>query len=64
MYYEGNDRYEGYALDLIDMIAKHLKFKYVFEQVPDNKYGSYNKKTKKWDGLVKQLLERVINQIN
>lgn len=27
--------------------------------VPDNKYGSYNKETKKWDGLVKHLLDRV-----
>lgn len=47
-------------MDLIDSIAKILGFKYQFELVPDNNYGSYNKKTKKWDGLVKHLLDRVI----
>lgn len=56
---EGNDRYEGYSVDLIDGIAKLLGFKYQFELTPDNKYGSFNKVTKKWDGLVKQLLDRV-----
>lgn len=56
---EGNDRYEGYSVDLIDSIAKILGFKYRFEPTPDNKYGSFNKVTKKWDGLVKQLLDRV-----
>lgn len=56
---EGNNRYEGYALDLIDGIAHILGFQYRFEIVPDNKHGSFNKKTKKWDGLVKHLLDRV-----
>lgn len=56
---EGNDRYVGYSVDLIDGIAKILGFKYRFEITPDNKYGSFNKVTKKWDGLVKQLLDRV-----
>lgn len=58
-YFEGNDRFEGYSIDLIDSIAKILGFHYRFELVPDNKYGSFNKVTKKWDGLVKQLLDRV-----
>uniref|UniRef100_A0A336KHH4 CSON010578 protein n=1 Tax=Culicoides sonorensis TaxID=179676 RepID=A0A336KHH4_CULSO len=55
---EGNARFEGYSLDLIDSIARHLGFQYRMELVPDGKYGGYNKKTKKWDGLVKQLLDR------
>lgn len=57
--YEGNDRFEGYSIDLIDGISKILGFKYVFELVPDNAHGSYNKETKKWNGLVKYLLDRV-----
>jgi len=55
----GNDRYEGFSMDLIDAIAKDLNFTYEFELVPDGQYGSFNKATKKWDGLVKQLLDRV-----
>lgn len=57
--YEGNDRFEGYSIDLIDAISKILGFKYVFELVPDKLHGSYNKETKKWNGLVKHLLDRV-----
>lgn len=56
---EGNARFEGYSLDLIDAVARHIGFKYRFELAPDGKYGGFNKVTKKWDGLIKQLLERV-----
>ncbi|XP_053678386.1 glutamate receptor ionotropic, kainate 2-like [Anopheles nili] len=55
---EGNNRFEGYSLELIDGISKILGFQYRMELVPDGKYGSYNKITKKWDGLVKHLLDR------
>lgn len=59
VYFEGNDRFEGYSLDLIDGIAKEIGFHFKLEIVPDNAYGSFNKKTKKWNGLVKHLLDRV-----
>ncbi|KAG5684283.1 hypothetical protein PVAND_013519 [Polypedilum vanderplanki] len=55
---EGNNRFQGYSLDLIDAISKVLHFNYRFELVPDGKYGSYNKDTKQWDGLVRHLLDR------
>lgn len=56
----GNDRYEGYSKDLIHEILKEtLHLNYVLEIVPGNGYGSYNKDTKKWDGLIGHLLERV-----
>nr|QKN21291.1 glutamate receptor ionotropic kainate 2 [Bactrocera dorsalis] len=54
---QGNARYEGYSMDLIDAIAKLLNFKYEFVLAPDGKYGSFNKLTQSWDGLVKQLLD-------
>lgn len=56
---EGNDRFEGFSVDLIDGISKMLGFKYILRLVEDNAYGSYNEKTKKWNGLVKELLDRV-----
>lgn len=61
--HEGNDRFIGYSIDLIDGISKILGFKYVFELVPDGAYGSYNKDTKKWNGLVKHLLDHVSDKI-
>lgn len=60
---EGNDQFEGYSMDLIDGIAQVLNFSYVFELVPDNAYGSYDPKTKEWNGLIKQLLERVSENV-
>nr|UTN00866.1 ionotropic receptor [Semanotus bifasciatus] len=56
----GNDRFEGYAMDLMHEICKprNLNCSYNFELVPDGKYGMYNPKTKQWDGLIRELLER------
>lgn len=35
--YEGNERWEGYSMDLINEISKILHFQYRFEIVPDGK---------------------------
>ncbi|XP_017773931.1 PREDICTED: glutamate receptor ionotropic, kainate 2-like [Nicrophorus vespilloides] len=55
---EGNAEFEGYSLDLIDAVAKELNFTYKFVLTSDGAYGSYDKKTKTWNGLIKDLLER------
>lgn len=52
-------RYEGYCIDLIEEIALILGFKYEFEIVPDGQHGTYNEKTKTWNGLIKRLLDYV-----
>ncbi|XP_013173673.1 PREDICTED: glutamate receptor ionotropic, kainate 2-like [Papilio xuthus] len=55
----GNDRYEGYSKDLIhEILAESLHLNYEIIIVPGNLYGSYNKETKTWDGLIGYLLER------
>ncbi|XP_078053651.1 glutamate receptor ionotropic, kainate 2 [Augochlora pura] len=51
-------RYEGFCIDLIEEISKLLNFKYEFEMVPDGKYGTYDKETKQWNGLIRRLLDR------
>ncbi|XP_046669493.1 glutamate receptor ionotropic, kainate 2-like isoform X3 [Homalodisca vitripennis] len=55
---EGNARYEGYSMDLIDSIAKELGFKYEFQLVEDKQYGTLDKKTKQWNGLIRELREK------
>ncbi|CAH1400969.1 unnamed protein product [Nezara viridula] len=55
---EGNARYAGYSMDLIDEIARDLNFDYKFYLAPDGAYGSFNKETKQWNGLIKELRER------
>lgn len=56
---EGNARYEGYSLDLIEEISKQLNFTYKFALTKDGKYGNYDESTKSWNGLIKDLLDRV-----
>lgn len=56
---EGNARYEGYSMDLIDHIAQYLGFQYRFELVDGNAVGSYDAVTKKWNGIIRQLLDHV-----
>lgn len=57
----GTEGLRGYAVDLIDEIAKMLNFKYEFYLVKDGKYGSL--KDGRWDGLIKDLLDRVSSGI-
>lgn len=59
----GNEGLEGYSMDLIDEISKILNFKYEFYLVKDGKYGSLNPTTKQWDGLIKDLIDRVCIEI-
>ncbi|XP_067000651.2 glutamate receptor ionotropic, kainate 2 [Anabrus simplex] len=54
----GNDRYEGFSIDLIDEISRILKFKYEFRLVADNEYGNFDPKTGEWNGLLGELLKR------
>lgn len=54
----GNAQFEGYNVDLIYEISRLLGFNYTFRVVPDGRYGSYNKQTKEWDGMIKELLDQ------
>lgn len=54
--YEGNDRYEGYCVDLASEIAKHIGIKYKISIVPDGKYGARDPETKIWNGMVGELV--------
>lgn len=55
----GNDRYEGFCIDLLRMIASMVGFEYRIELVPDGKYGVYDLDTGEWNGIVRQLMDKV-----
>ena len=55
----GNDRFEGFVFDIIDEISKMLGFHYQFKLVDDGKYGSINKETGEWNGMIRELLDGV-----
>lgn len=59
VHYEGNDRFEGYVVDLIYDLAQECKFEFDFEPVKDNKYGSYDPTTDEWDGIIRALIDNV-----
>ena len=56
---KGNDRFEGFCIDLIEEIANDIGFKYVVKLVDDGKHGSLNEVTREWDGMIKELIEGV-----
>ena len=56
----GNDRFEGFCLDIIDEMSKMLGFNYVFKPVGDGKHGRINPNTGEWDGMIRELLDGVI----
>ncbi|KAK0079071.1 hypothetical protein PV325_001756 [Microctonus aethiopoides] len=58
--YSGNERYEGFCIDLLREIARVVGFTYKIELVPDGKYGVYNYETGEWNGIVRQLMDKSV----
>ncbi|XP_076373999.1 glutamate receptor ionotropic, kainate 2-like isoform X2 [Tachypleus tridentatus] len=51
----GNDRYEGYCVDIIHELSKQLGFSYRFKLVNDNAYGIKNEEGE-WNGMIGELI--------
>ncbi|XP_040042865.1 glutamate receptor ionotropic, kainate 4 isoform X1 [Gasterosteus aculeatus] len=54
---EGNDRYEGFCVDLLKELADTLKFKYRIRLVGDGQYGVAGANGT-WTGMVGELISR------
>ncbi|XP_076008787.1 glutamate receptor ionotropic, kainate 3 [Genypterus blacodes] len=52
----GNDRFEGFCIDLLKELSSVLGFSYEIRLVPDGKYGSQDEKGQ-WNGMVRELIE-------
>uniref|UniRef100_A0A8C3AV24 Glutamate receptor, ionotropic, AMPA 1a n=1 Tax=Cyclopterus lumpus TaxID=8103 RepID=A0A8C3AV24_CYCLU len=52
----GNDKYEGYIVELAAEIAKHVSYQYKLKVVSDGKYGASDPETKMWNGMVGELV--------
>lgn len=60
----GNDRYEGYVIDLIEELAKLLKFKYEFFVPAYKDYGSRIPGTQnQWSGMIGEVKNGVRSTI-
>ena len=53
---EGNDKYEGFIVDLANKIASIVGFNFTI--VPTKSHGSMNNNGQ-WNGMIKELLEEV-----
>ena len=51
----GNDRFEGYCVDLLSEVANLLKFEYDIYIVHDGNFGSITENGE-WNGLIGELL--------
>ncbi|XP_020782981.1 glutamate receptor 1a isoform X1 [Boleophthalmus pectinirostris] len=52
----GNDKYEGYIVELAAEIAKHVGYQYKLKIVSDGKYGARDPDSKMWNGMVGELV--------
>lgn len=57
-----NGRFEGFAIDLINEIAKMGKFRYTLYASPDGKYGN-PEKAHSPSGIVEEIFMRVRNEL-
>lgn len=55
----GNDRFEGFGIDVIHELSLMLGFKYQFQLQEDGVYGSLNNVTKEWNGMIRALQDGV-----
>ncbi|TSZ83236.1 Glutamate receptor ionotropic, kainate 2 [Bagarius yarrelli] len=53
----GNDRFEGFCVDLLRELATILGFRYEIQLVEDGKYGAVEESTGQWNGMVRELID-------
>uniref|UniRef100_A0A674EBB5 Glutamate receptor n=1 Tax=Salmo trutta TaxID=8032 RepID=A0A674EBB5_SALTR len=53
----GNDRFEGYCIDLLRELSGILGFHYEVRLVEDGKYGALEESTGQWNGMVRELMD-------
>ncbi|XP_055345947.1 glutamate receptor ionotropic, kainate 3-like isoform X2 [Paramacrobiotus metropolitanus] len=54
----GNDKYEGYAVDLMNIIMQRLELNYTLEDKGKLGHGVYDNTTNSWTGLIGELVNR------
>lgn len=55
----GNDRFEGFCIDVIQELSNLLGFNYTFIVQEDGKNGNLNRATGQWDGVISQVIQGV-----
>ncbi|KAG0417615.1 hypothetical protein HPB47_005465 [Ixodes persulcatus] len=53
----GNDRFEGFCVDLVREMSRLLGFRYQLRLVRDGSYGTRNRDGR-WNGMLRELIDR------
>ncbi|RUS87243.1 hypothetical protein EGW08_004995, partial [Elysia chlorotica] len=53
----GNDRFEGFAVDLATKLAEYVSFNFEFRVVADGNYGSKIDENGTWNGMMGELID-------
>ena len=59
---DGTESYEGYCMDLLDELARILKFSYEVYTSPDGLYGAETENGS-WNGMIGELISKVCEQL-
>lgn len=62
--FTGNERFYGFCVDVLELVARYVGFDYILDLVPDRKYGAKNSQTGEWNGMVAQLMKYVSKEFN
>ena len=55
----GNARFEGFCVDLLAEVSKILHFNYALKLVEDGKYGAPVGSKGEWNGMIRELMDKV-----
>ncbi|XP_055858224.1 glutamate receptor ionotropic, kainate 2 isoform X1 [Episyrphus balteatus] len=55
--FTGNERFYGFCVDILDLVARETGFDYILDLVPDRKYGAKDPISGEWNGMVAQLMK-------
>ena len=59
----GNMRFEGFCVDLLESISEMVGFNYEIRISGEGMYGVLDMETNQWNGLVKDLMDKVSQYI-
>ena len=57
MFKNSSGQYDGYCVEIIDIIAKRLNFSYIIKTPDDKKSGILNNGS--WNGMMKMMIDGV-----
>jgi len=54
-------RHFGFCVDLLRKLASMSNFEFEIQAIPEGIYGNLNHSSGEWDGLVRMIMDKVLN---